>query len=126
MTLPRFTSGKVGNLDFSHLNEAFGVIDGLDRAGPVTGGEIGGERLDGGRIGPPVHRHPGAVGGQDLRRGAPDPPGGPGDEGDAAGEEGLKDWRGHGSGAAGERVRMIGANGTERQVVRERLRGRAA
>ena len=31
MTLPRFTSGKVGNLDFSHLNEVFGVIDGLDR-----------------------------------------------------------------------------------------------
>ena len=27
MTLPRFTSGSVGNLNFSHLNEAFGYID---------------------------------------------------------------------------------------------------
>lgn len=31
MTLPRFTSGKVGNLEFSHLNEAFDAIDGMDR-----------------------------------------------------------------------------------------------
>jgi hypothetical protein len=36
MTLPRFTSGKVGNLDFSHLNEAFGVIDGLDRTSGLS------------------------------------------------------------------------------------------
>lgn len=28
MTLPRFTSGKVGNLEFSHLNEAFDMLDG--------------------------------------------------------------------------------------------------
>lgn len=27
MTLPRFTSGQVGRLDFSHLNDAFGYID---------------------------------------------------------------------------------------------------
>lgn len=28
MTLPRFTSGRVGNLEFSHLNEAFDMLDG--------------------------------------------------------------------------------------------------
>lgn len=28
MTLPRFTSGRVGNLDYSHLNEAFDMLDG--------------------------------------------------------------------------------------------------
>lgn len=27
MSLPRFTSGSVGNLNFSHLNDAFGYID---------------------------------------------------------------------------------------------------
>ena len=27
MTLPRFTSGSIGKLDFSHLNDAFGYID---------------------------------------------------------------------------------------------------
>ena len=27
MTLPRFTSGQLGRLDFSHLNDAFGYID---------------------------------------------------------------------------------------------------
>lgn len=27
MTLPRFTSGQVGRLEFSHLNDAFGYID---------------------------------------------------------------------------------------------------
>jgi hypothetical protein len=32
MTLPRFTSGRVGNLDFSHLNEAFSKIDDIGRS----------------------------------------------------------------------------------------------
>ena len=32
MTLPRFTSGKVGNLEFSHLNEAFDILEGKQAA----------------------------------------------------------------------------------------------
>lgn len=32
MTLPRFTSGRVGNLEFQHLNEAFDRIDALGSA----------------------------------------------------------------------------------------------
>ncbi len=30
MTLPRFTSGRVGNLEFQHLNETFDRLDALD------------------------------------------------------------------------------------------------
>lgn len=47
MTLPRFTKGQAGNLDFSALNEAFDAIDNLRR---------GGER-------PPARFQPRAVGG---------------------------------------------------------------
>lgn len=47
MTLPRFTKGQAGNLDFSALNEAFEAIDNLRR---------GGER-------PPARFQPRAVGG---------------------------------------------------------------
>lgn len=36
MTLPRFTSGRVGNLEFSHLNEAFAAIDDMSRASGET------------------------------------------------------------------------------------------
>lgn len=34
MTLPRFTSGRVGNLEFHHLNEAFDRIEGVDTSMP--------------------------------------------------------------------------------------------
>lgn len=36
MTLPRFTSGRVGNLEFHHLNEAFDRIEGVDPSMPSS------------------------------------------------------------------------------------------
>lgn len=36
MTLPRFTSGQFGRLDFSHLNDAFGYIDEMRGTSPAT------------------------------------------------------------------------------------------
>jgi hypothetical protein len=44
MTLPRFTSGRVGNLEFSHLNEAFDLLEGK-QAKIRDSKEMGGESI---------------------------------------------------------------------------------
>ena len=36
MTLPRFNSGSVGALSFSHLNEAFDIIEGVSPQSPPS------------------------------------------------------------------------------------------
>ena len=40
MTLPRFTSGKVGKLEFHHLNEAFDRIENVDPSMPAATRQI--------------------------------------------------------------------------------------
>jgi hypothetical protein len=45
MTLPRFTGGSVGRLTFRDLNEAFEIIDGVDR----VSGTVGAQQMPRGR-----------------------------------------------------------------------------